>query len=261
MQNIPPPLSSPDYLDSERQWAYWSAALSAALRDVRAQDKEQDVRPALLPPEMRQEIHESLFPHFGNEASLLAIDFALNAVANVKSPPKEKIKFGVTLTDVASAVMRYSAQTLHSYVQSHGFVDGLLGASMSLHAQMGVLSRDFVELCMNWSQAAAQSVACAQALACSEAAAIASESGQDASFKLFRTRLNNVDAASIMGIADEVTANLQNHSELALALIDLTEPNISWIDTAIRDATGTDDVSLKIFFGDVSRRILGKGGK
>lgn len=253
-----PHLTGPEFLNRARQWEYWRAALAVVLLDVSA--KERDKTPYLVTVDEQtlEGIRSSLYPHFGEEASLMAVEFALNAVANVQPPEADTHThtYAVSLEDVWATATFYCAQTLHAAVRARGFVDGLLGASLALHAKITLASRQLSEHAMGWSKSVAGTIADALALASKQAALEADDHQQRLLLHEFKRRLHTLDAADIMKNSGIIAEQLGSTIDIATTLVDISKPHLSWFDSQIYESNKGNELSLEVFYGEVIRRLM-----
>lgn len=253
-----PHLTGPEFLNRTRQWEYWRAALAIALLDVSA--KERDKTPFLVTVDEQtlEGIRGSLYSQFGEEASLMAVEFALNAVANVQPPDADVLKSAhtVSLEDVWATATFYCAQTLHAAVRARGFVDGLLGASLALHAKVALSSRQLTEHATGWSKSVADKISEALALAGKQAALEADDHQQRLLLHEFGRRLRSLDAADIMKNAGAIAEQLDSITDIATTLVEISKPHLSWFDSQIYESNKGNELSLEVFYGDVIRRLM-----
>ena len=259
METTPAPhLTGPEFLNRMRQWEYWRAALAIVLLDVSA--KERDKTPFLvtIDEQALEGIRRSLYSQFGEEASLMAVEFALNAVANVQPQEAEAPKNpnAVSLEDVWATATFYCAQTLHAAVRARGFVDGLLGASLALHAKVTLASRKIAEHATGWSKSVARNIADALALAGKQASLEAEDHQQRLLLHEFGRRLHTLDAADIMKNAGVIAEQLDSTTEVAITLVDISKPHLSWFDSQIYESNKGNELSLEVFYGDVIKRLM-----
>ncbi|MBR5950373.1 MAG: hypothetical protein IKZ87_02960 [Actinomycetaceae bacterium] len=258
-------LTGPEFLNRSRQWEYWRAALAIVLLDVSARERDKAPTFITIDEQTLGSIRSSLYSAYGEEASLMAIEFALNAVANVQPPNASAYKDvrTVSLCDVWATAMLYCAQTLHAAVRARGFVDGLLGAALALQAQVTIHSRRLTQHATTWSKSIAGKISEASSLAVKVALALAEEKCVDPGdhqtrllLLEFGRRLNSLDAADIMKNAGAIAKQLDSPIDTAITLVEISKPRLSWFDSQIFDGNTQNDHSLEALYGDVIKKLM-----